>query len=166
MGLFDGIKDGIKYHLSDEPEWKGKRFEDYVEKLFDQQYYSIVEKTHSYRQNEDRYVESSMNPAFTFRYKRTGDLFAVECKYRSGLNPQGMLEWSNPRQLERYRAFARERGIPVFIVIGFKGFDDDPEDLFVIPLEDAKYPTLYPSVFNKYSRNPKKPFFWQRGMLS
>jgi hypothetical protein len=73
MGLFDGIKDGIKYHLSDEPEWKGKRFEDYVEKLFDQQYYSIVEKTHSYRQNEDRYVESSMNPDFTFRYKRTGD---------------------------------------------------------------------------------------------
>jgi len=43
--------------------------------------------------------------------------------------------------------------------------DDDPADMFLIPLEEAKYPTLYPSVFNKYSRNPKKSFFWKNGKL-
>jgi len=63
-----------------------------------------------------------------------------------------------------YRKFVT-LSIPVYIAIGFGGMDDDPADMFLIPLEEAKYPTLYPSVFNKYSRNPKKSFFWKNGKL-
>lgn len=161
MGLFDSFMKTF----SDAPEWKGTRFEEYVLDLFPENQFDIVEMTHSFKRNEKRYVESSMNPDFLMRHKKTGELFAVEAKYRSGLNPKGMLEWAKQYQLDRYREFAKERKIPVYIVIGFKGFDDEPDDLFIIPLEEAKYPALYPSVFQKFSRNPKKEFYYKDGKL-
>ena len=37
--------------------------------------------------------------------------------------------------------------------------------MFNIPLNEAKYPALYESVFAKYERNFDKPFFWKNGKL-
>lgn len=168
MGILDAGIDllkGIKYTFSEEPFMVGLRFENYVSDLFSKKYFSIVEKTHSTETNQERYVESSMNPDFVFRYNPTGELFAVECKYRSNLNNEGLLSWSYPEQMKRYKEFSYQRRIPVFIVIGFGGIDDDPKEMFNIPLEEAKYPDLYPSVFNRFSRPPDKPFFWKNGEL-
>lgn len=55
--------------------------------------------------------------------------------------------------------------MPVFVVIGLGGDDTEPEEMFVIPLEEAKYPALYPSVFKKFSRLPDRMFFWKNGEL-
>jgi len=159
------LLDGLREIFSEAPEWKGRRFEQYVLSLFDEQYFDLVEKTHSFRTNEDRFVESSLNPDFILRYRPKNELFAVEAKYRSRLNPEKMLEWSNPQQLNRYRDFARKRGIPLFIVVGLGGIDDEPREMFCIPLESAKYPALYPSVYLQYGRNPTSRFFWKDGML-
>ncbi|MEA2035023.1 MAG: hypothetical protein U9N40_05995 [Euryarchaeota archaeon] len=101
---------------------------------------------------------------------------AIPTGLRSLLNSEDMLEWSNPKQLERYRKFAREQKIPVFIVIGLEEWGEDeyeeecadeyPELLmFNIPLESANYPKLYPGVFEKYERPYEKPFFWRNGVL-
>ncbi len=106
-----------------------------------------------------------MNPDFVFRYIPTGEMFAVECKYRSRLNDEGLLNWSYPEQMKRYQEFSYKRKMPVFVVIGLGGMDDDPEEMFNIPLDEAKYPGLYPSVFKKFSRPPKKSFFWKSGEL-
>ena len=83
-----------------------------------------------------------------------------------------MLEWSNPEQIKRYQKFSKEKNIPVFVVIALEGFDEDEEGyeepvtfMFNIPLEAAKYPTLYPSVFEKYARPYDKDFFWKNGKL-
>jgi hypothetical protein len=168
MGILDAGIDllkGIKYEFSDEPFMVGLRFEDYVSDLFSKKYFSIVEKTHSTETNQERYVESSMNPDLVFRYNPSGEIFAVECKYRSNLNNEGLLNWSYPEQMKRYKEFSYQRRIPVFVVIGLGGIDNDPEKMFNIPLEEAKYPALYPSVFNKFSRLPDKPFFWKNGKL-
>jgi hypothetical protein len=162
MGLWDILME----NFSNSPEWKGKRFEKFVIEKFNRKYFDIVEMTHSWKTNQERYVESSLNPDFILRYNPTNEVFAVECKYRSKLNPEGMLDCCKPQQLERYRKFAKERNIPVFLVIGFKGIDDAPDDMFVIPLEELKYPTLYPSVYRNYSKNPKTNFFWKNGKLS
>jgi hypothetical protein len=171
LGLLDRVIDSgidrskeIKHETSNDSFVVGLRFEDYVEKLFSEKYFSVVEKTHSTETNKERYVESSMNPDFVFKYIPSGEMFAVECKYRSGLNG-GMLDWTNPKQLKRYRKFSQEREIPVFIVIGLGGEDDEPGEMFNIPLNEAKYPKLYPSVFNMFSRPPDKSFFWKNGKL-
>lgn len=160
MALFDSIR----REFSNKPEWKGLRFEEYVNDLFDETDFAISERTHSHRTNEERYVESSLNPDFVFRHKRSNDLVAVECKYRSNLY-QGKLSWCNPSQLKRYRDFAKERKIPVYAIIGMGTDDSLPDELFVIPLEEAKYPALYPSVFQKYSRNPKMKLTWRNNEL-
>ncbi|MCZ7381446.1 MAG: hypothetical protein O8C64_07765 [Candidatus Methanoperedens sp.] len=167
MGILDAGIDllkGLKEIFSDEPFDVGLRFENYVQDLFSPKYFSVVEKTHSPTTNQERYVESSMNPDFVFRYIPTGEQFALECKYRTGLY-NGMLRWSNPSQLQRYRDFSYNRKMPVFIVIGLGGYDNEPKEMFNIPLEEAKYPDLYPSVFNRFSRPPDKPFFWKNGEL-
>lgn len=108
--------------------------------------------------------------------------FAIECKFRTQLNKQNQLEWSYPAQLKRYQEFAYQRKIPVYIVLGLEidieNEDYDPDDqdsyipeyvteifMFNIPLEEAKYPALYESVFAKYERDYEKAFFWKNGKL-
>jgi hypothetical protein len=167
MGLFGKIGDvfnKIDYHTSNDPEIVGKWFEDYVQNLFSTKYFKLIEKTHSFKTNTDRFVESSKNPDIIFEYTPTGEQFAVECKFRTKLNNKNQLEWSYPAQLKRYQDFSRARKIPVFIIIGL----DLEEDgyMFNIPLSEAKYPALYESVFTKYERDPEKPFFWKNGKLS
>lgn len=174
LGKIGDVFHKIEYHTSDAPEIKGKRFEDHVEQLFSKQYYKLVEKTHSFKTNSDRYVESSKNPDFIFEYMPTREKFAVECKFRTTLNRQNQLEWSYPAQLKRYQEFALAKKIPVYIVVGleltFENEDYPDEDktenfMFNIPLEAAKYPALYESVFAKYERDYDKPFFWKNGKL-
>lgn len=162
MGLFDTLMETF----SNAPEWKGKRFEKFVIEKFDEKYFNIVEQTHSWQTNQNRYVESSMNPDYILRYKPTKEEFAVECKYRSQLNPKGMLEYCKQYQFERYKKFMETRKIPTFIVVGLGGVDDDPDDLFILPLKDLKYPALYPSIFKQFSKNPQNNFFWKNGKLS
>lgn len=167
MGLLDGLINELKYNFSEKPEWKGQRFEDFVIDSFDEKYFHIIEATHLFTGKKgERYVESSLNPDFTleYRHKNKKERFAIECKFRSDLY-QGMLKWSYPDQLKRYRQFEKDRNIPVFVVVGLGGDDDDPENMYVIPLKEAKYPSLYPSVYQKYSKDPKKDFFWKDGVL-
>jgi len=169
MGILGKIGDAFKeieYHTSDAPEIVGKRWEDRVASLFQSRYFSIVEKTHPFETNESRFVESSKNPDFIFKYKPTAEKFAVECKFRTGLNADGQLVWSNPSQLRRYQDFERQRRMPVFIVIGFRETASSEIKMFNIPLSVAKYPALYESVFSQYERPVDKPFFWRMGMLS
>ncbi len=104
MGIVGKIGDvfhKIDYRTSNAPEIKGKRFEDYIENLFSKQYFKIIEKTHSFKTNSDRYVESSKNPDFIFEYIPTKEQFAVECKFRNRFNQQNQLEWSYPAQLKK-----------------------------------------------------------------
>jgi hypothetical protein len=92
------------------------------------------------------------------------------------------LEWSYPAQLKRYKEFAYQRKIPVYNIVGlelelenekFESDDDEGDEpmfiteqfMFNIPLEAAKYPALYESVFAKYERDYNKPFFWKNGKL-
>jgi hypothetical protein len=182
LGKIGDVFHKIEYHTSSAPEIKGKRFEDHVENLFSKQYFKIVEKTHSHQTNAERYVESSKNPDFIFEYGPTREKFAVECKFRTTLNRQNQIEWSYPAQLKRYQEFAFQRKMPVYIVIGleievnnedYDPNDDDPAEpefvtenfMFNIPLEAAKFPALYESVFTKYEREYDKPFFWKNGKL-
>jgi hypothetical protein len=173
MGLFGKIGDvfnKIDYHTSNDPEIVGRWFEDEVQKLFSTKYFKLIEKTHSFKTNTDRYVESSKNPDFIFEYMPTREAFAVECKFQSKLNQKGQLEWSYPAQLKRYQEFAIQQKIPVFIVVGLAEEPEDIEDesgiyMFNIPLSEAKYPALYKSVFANFERDLEKPFFWKNGKL-
>lgn len=99
-----------------------------------------------------------------YSHKNRNEKFCIECKYRSSLY-EDKLHWSNPSQLERYKKYARDSRLPFFVVIGLGGHPLEPERMFCIPLEEAKYPALYPSVFERFERDPEELFFWKNNEL-
>lgn len=78
---------------------------------------------------------------------------------------QVVLKWSYSEQIKRYKQFSQERKIPVFIVIGLGGEPDEPEYMFCIPLEEAKYPELFTSILEKFERPSDRNFFWKNRKL-
>ncbi len=144
---------------------KGVEFEKYVVDLFNDKYFAIHDWTRDLSDKRKGIrVESDSNPDLTIRYKPTDEKFAIECKFRSNLY-KNKLCWTTYGKLKQYNLFAQENAIPTFIVIGFRGEPHNPERMFCIPLEEVKYPELYPSVFEKFERNPGRRFFWKNGIL-
>jgi hypothetical protein len=164
VGILTKIVKAVEVFTEDESVGKGNDFEKYVVGLFDKRYFSIVQWSTDITRKHDRFVEADAGPDLTIRYIPTDEIFCVECKFRSDLYEE-KLHWSNPEQLKRYQNFARESGSPFFVVIGLGGDPSYPERMFCIPLEEARYPALYPSVFEKFERKPDKNFFWKNSCL-
>jgi len=165
MGILNKLEKVVDVLLEEESVEKGDDFERYVVDLFDDRYFSVVQWSTDIARKHDRFVESDSGPDLIMRYIPKNEIFCVECKFRSDLYV-GKLQWSNPQQLRRYQDFASEKRLPFFVVIGFGGNPSFPERMFCIPIEDAKYPGLYSSVFERFERNPDKKFFWKKGLLS
>lgn len=52
------------------------------------------------------------------------------------------------------------------MVIGVGGEPNNPAKMYCLPLNEAKYPELFPSYLEKYEREPDKLFFWKNNKLS
>jgi hypothetical protein len=78
--------------------------------------------------------------------------FGVECKWRKNYY-KGGIEWSNPDQLANYRGFAIEKRISVFIVIGVGGTSSDPNEVYILPLDQISDPFLSRSAMAPFRRN-------------
>lgn len=165
MGFVNKIMKAFDVLTEDESVGKGNDFEKYVVDLFDEDYFSVVQWSTDITRKHDRFVEADMDPDLIMRYEPKGEIFCVECKFRSDLY-EDKLNWSNSHQLERYKEYAEEHRLPFFVVIGLGGDPTYPERMFCIPLAEAKYPALFPSVFERFERDPDKNFFWKNGILS
>jgi hypothetical protein len=130
MGIMDRITKAIDVLTEDESIEKGNNFEKYVIDLFDDRFFSIVDWTRDHNRKHDRIVESDMGPDITVRYEPKNEKFCVECKFRSHLT-EGKLEWTYPKQLERYQLYAfAEHRLPFFVVIGLGGSASNPGECF------------------------------------
>ena len=147
------VQSGIDVHVD-----KGNSFETCVVDLFDKSHFTVVEWTTDMMRKHNRYVESDSNPDLTMRHKTTDVVFSVECKFRSKLY-KGALNWSNWKQLRRYKSYSSDNEVMLFVVIGLGGSPQCPDRMFCIPIEDIEYPALYPNIFEEYERNPEKMFF-------
>jgi hypothetical protein len=165
MGIMDRITKAVDALTEDESVEKGNSFEKYVVDHFNAKFFAVIHWSTDITRKHDRLVESDMGPDLILRYVPTGEKFCVECKFRSSLT-EGKLEWSKPQQLKRYQEYALKHKLPFFIVIGFGGNAKHPHRMFCLPLEEAKYPALFPSIFEKFERNPESNFFWKNGILS
>lgn len=144
---------------------KGDKFERYVVDKFDENKFTIVEWTTDTTRKHHRYVEADTRPDLLIRYNLTGEEFYVECKYRSYFY-ENKFQWSTPKQMNRYLRFAYEQNKPFFVVLGLGGTPDRPEKIFCIPIQEAKYPELYPSVLTKFSHETGKDFLWNGHRLN
>jgi hypothetical protein len=136
-------------HEASKPETfvKGEEFENFIKsKLFTSDDYDTLERTHDYTSNKNDFIDSSKKPDFKFRSRKSGKEFFVEAKYRSALY-KGSFEFK-PYQLERYRAINKET--PVFIGIGIGSQPKSPEQVFLVPVRDIRYTTLFHSSLSEY----------------
>jgi hypothetical protein len=67
--------------------------------------FTVVHWSTDITRKHDRLVESDMGPDLVIRYEPKGEIFCVECKFRSALY-EDKLKWSNPEQLKRYQEYA------------------------------------------------------------
>ncbi|AEK19511.1 hypothetical protein GYY_03160 [Methanococcus maripaludis X1] len=139
---------------------KGKDFENYVmDNLFPKESFDLLYVTPDAKTNERRYVECSRKPDLQFRDKKTGNIFYVECKYRSRLFNE-KFEWaSNVGQAERYRNIEYLEEIPVYVAMGLMGASDNPKKVFLMPLKDIKYSGLFLSVLRNYEITESRDVF-------
>ena len=131
---------------------KGDDFEKYVVQKFSKSYFSVLEWA-SDKYANGTYPKSNTYPDLTlkFKFKDTDIDFSVECKYRSDYYKNGV-EWCTERQMGNYKAFAKEKGIKVFVVIGISGVATAPEELYIIPLTEVKAIFLDKAFLGKYKK--------------
>jgi hypothetical protein len=104
-------------------------------------------------------------PDYLFRDKRTKKDFYLEVKFRANLF-NGKIEWCKDYQLRRYQQYNKKT--PVFIIIGHGGSSKMPESVYLMPLELAKYTSLFPNYAKEFSIDPDKPvsskYLWRIGI--
>ena len=126
-----------------EKRWeKGLEFEKYVLSLFPKDKWEIEDYTKDTIKGVDRKINSSVNPDFTMKYKKTGDCFGIECKYRSylyGINNNPNKGFSiKQRHLNNYKEFNKKSGCEVYLILGVGGSPSKPEKMFKVHLDNAK----------------------------
>lgn len=149
-GLFRSLIECLS-GWDENPAEIGQRFEGWVVNHFDRRYYTLNEWRGDKYIN-GRYAESSLKPDLELTlHRREGDYrLAVECKFRGKMYDG--LQISNPSQLKRYKDFAQQSGIPVYIVLGIGYNPAWPQEVYIVPLEDMTTGVVNVYDMLKYKR--------------
>ena len=86
--------------------------------------------------------------------------FAVECKWRARYNAENKVKWSYNEQLARYRQFAKDKNMPVFIILGIGGTPSSPENVFVVPLASIEHIEVSKHWLENYRHDLSKKLFY------
>ena len=134
---------------------KNMKLQRHVGDLFPEEDFEVLK---SAEHGEDQTVPGSAKMLdYLVRDKKTGKSFWVECKFRQHLDGKE-LSWTTENQLESYKEFKKERKEPAFVVVGVGGFPSQPNEMFALPLDQAKQPQLPEHVYRQYQRQPDKKF--------
>ncbi|MCD1294403.1 hypothetical protein CUJ83_05245 [Methanocella sp. CWC-04] len=141
------------------------KFERLVSGLFSPEHYAIERKPVTPAADQPY-----RDPDIIIKHKKSNQRFAVVCVFRQDFS-QGqsvgsdVIRWSSPNQIKHYQDFQSSKKLPVFVVAGVKGFPDNPEHMYCIPLDSAKTPEIPPSVYGGHRKPVNKPFFYMNGKL-
>lgn len=152
MGIFDSIKKAARTFVEDlntpESFKKGQKFEDFTrEVIFSIDRYKLIKKTHDYKQNNSDYVQDSLEPDFKFECMDTQKQFYVESKFRTWFY-QDKIEFCKIGQFKRLQEINKKE--PVFILIGLDGEPEDPEYVWLVPMNDIKSISLTEEFLENY----------------
>lgn len=137
--------------MSDE-SLKGREFEDYVlEQLGIANNDRLTLK--EWRGDKSLpgiYPEGNSNPDLVLEYD--GRPFAIECKWRSHLPKDISKELLPLERVALFEKYAKERRMPVYLLLGIGGLPSDPDKLYLTQLD---MPDSVASIFNN-ATNPAK----------
>lgn len=144
-----------------EAEKKGLDFEKYVVNKFPKKYYSIKEWRSDKRVN-GHYAETNTYPdlELILHLGKSEFTFAVECKWRHDISGNGYIKWCEESQLERYNIFAKDKNIPVFIVLGIGGTPSTPSSVYCVPLRSMKFNKVKKEYLEDFKHDDSKEFYY------
>lgn len=141
---------------------KGVAFEGFVAGRFSKEYFNLI------HWRSDKYVNgiyalSNSDPDLEMEYRGGGQVvpFAVECKWRSQYN-HGSIEWAKNYQIKNYKEYQRRKYMYVYVVIGMGGTENEPAEMYIIPLNEiGKDQTILSREFMRPFRRdtPRHAFF-------
>lgn len=80
------------------------------------------------------YPEGNSNPDLILEYD--GHPFAIECKWRSHLPNDISKELLSPARVVLFERYAKERQMPIFLLLGIGGLPSDPDLLLLAQLDE------------------------------
>ncbi len=146
--------------LIDLNQKNGIDFEKYIVKRFDKRFVNVKEWAGD-KFVDGIYSKTNENPDLVLELK-LGDKkyeFAVECKFRSQYF-KGGVEFAVEQQIRNYKQFEKERGIPVFVLIGIGGTGANPEKVFIKPLRFIESNFLSSKELEKSEKRNKDANFY------
>jgi len=73
---------------------------------------------------------------------KTNKCFAIECKYRSNFKYSKYFKEKGltvrKEHLDSYKEFRKNTNYPVYVIFGFRGYADNPDSMFLIPLDKVE----------------------------
>jgi hypothetical protein len=154
------LKTNSETELIDYNKKNGDDFEKFVVQKFDTKYFNIIEWAGDKYVN-GIYADTTPHPDLLLKFSFKGKIteFSVECKWRQKLYMNG-IEIGSKKQLERYRDFEKIKKIPVFIAIGIGGNGSNPEQLYIVPLQNLNSNFIHIKDLKKYQKMVNKPLFF------
>lgn len=147
---------------------KGRLFEDYIIKLFNEQFFYLKKWRKAQKFISWPYQLDYWNPDIEMELVFTGARkyrFAVECKWRKAFK-DGKITWARRHQINSYLEFQNKMRIPVFVAIGIGGKPDSPEQLYLTPLNHIyMYHTLFETNLIPFKRKPTNRFYYDAQQL-
>lgn len=86
------------------------------------------------------YPEGNSDPDLVLEYD--GRPFAIECKWRSHLPKDIDKELLPPARAALFEKYAKERRMPIFLLLGIGGLPSDPDVLYIMSDFKAPMPTI------------------------
>ncbi|WP_317897760.1 hypothetical protein [Aurantibacillus circumpalustris] len=141
-------------------EAKGSQFENFIVEKFNAKYFSMLH-WQSDKFHNGVYPRSNMDPdlIYEFTYNNYSCRIAIECKFRSAAS-NNMVDILKPEQLQRYQNFSHQNEIDVYIALGLGGHPSNPEELYLIPLNELQYPSLYLNKLRPFYKPTSQLFFY------
>ncbi len=139
---------------------KGDDFEAFIVSKFNKEKF-VFKNWAGDKISNGQYAESTTQPDLLYEWKGSAKNFPlwVECKWRSKAE-NGKLKFAYPKQLERYKNYEKEEGIPIFIALGVGGKPNKPEQLFLIPLRFIHSHELELSKLEGYRKSVEDEFIY------
>jgi hypothetical protein len=132
---------------------KGDDFEKFIIEKFPKPYFNL-KNWRSDKIHKGIHPESNCYPDLEYEFMHNGikDSIAIECKYRKRFVDDN-LSIASDEQLLRYRSFQAENKMDVYITLGVGGIPNDPEELYLIPLQAISFGTITKDFVKPFRRN-------------
>lgn len=134
---YSTILNRIKALTMNDEVLKGREFEDYVVSFFDLPHNNklTLKEWRGDKTLPGVYPEGNSGPDLVFDYD--GNIFAIECKWRSHMPKDIEKELLPPDRQVFFRQYIQSHNIPVYLLLGIDGLPTDPDSLRLVPLTET-----------------------------